>query len=104
MILQLNNLNDIKKETIGEDKMSTKLRQTIKVAYFTFWISVFFTRTSYAYIDPATTSYLFQIVAGLFIAFGASIVVFRKKITTWFQQLKLHLEESTIKRKAEKKK
>jgi hypothetical protein len=58
--------------------MKNKIKRILKVAYFTFWVSVLFTRTAHAYIDPATTSYLFQIVAGIFIAFGATIAVFWK--------------------------
>ena len=83
--------------------MASRLKRIIAVSYFSFWISVFFTRTAHAYIDPATTSYIFQIVAGLFIAFGAAIVVFWKKIKIWFQKMWLRIEEAQIKRSADKK-
>lgn len=82
--------------------MASRLKRVITVFYFSFWISVFFTRTAHAYIDPATTSYIFQIVAGLFIAFGAAIVVFWKKIRIWVQNMRLRIEEAQIKRRANK--
>ena len=82
--------------------MGNKMIKAFKIVYFSFWISVFFTRTAHAYIDPATTSYIFQIVAGVFIACGATIVVFWKKIKIWFQSMKLRFEEAQIKRKADK--
>ena len=40
------------------------------------------------YIDPATTSYVIQIVAGIIIACGAAIGVFWNKITRLFRKNK----------------
>lgn len=45
-------------------------------------------RSAHAYIDPATTSYLLQIVAGVFIAAGATVAVFWRKITFYFKKRK----------------
>ena len=51
-------------------------------------ITVMLTPTAYAYIDPATTSYVLQIVAGVFIAIGATVAIFWKKIAFWFKKKK----------------
>lgn len=40
------------------------------------------------YIDPATTSYVIQIVAGIIIACGAALGVFWNKITRFFRKKK----------------
>ncbi len=82
--------------------MHAKTKRLLGVLYFSFWISALFTKTAHAYIDPATTSYLFQIVAGLFIACGASIAIFWKKIVVWIKSVMLHLEELQIRKRAEK--
>ncbi|MGN0403572.1 MAG: hypothetical protein ACI4HQ_15125 [Acetatifactor sp.] len=42
----------------------------------------------YLYIDPATTSYIIQIIAGVVIACGAGIGVFWNKITRYFRKKK----------------
>lgn len=41
---------------------------------------------AYAYIDPATTSYVIQALAGVVIACGATILVFWRKIQFWFKK------------------
>ena len=53
-----------------------KLRATAKFIYFLLGFTLLFGMTSYAYIDPATTSYLIQIVAGVVIAAGATVGIF----------------------------
>ena len=44
--------------------------------------------TALAYIDPASTSYIVQIIAGLFIAGGAAIGIYRHKIRLFFRKRK----------------
>ena len=46
------------------------------------------TKTCYAYLDPATTSYVIQIVAGVVIACGAAVSIFWTKITRAFRKKK----------------
>lgn len=41
---------------------------------------------SFAYIDPATTSYLIQIIVGVVIAIGTGIGIFRSKIKKAFKR------------------
>lgn len=50
--------------------------------------AVILTPVCYAYIDPATTSYLIQIIAGIVIACGAAIGIFWNKITRFFRKKK----------------
>lgn len=56
--------------------------------YFTLCFAMMLETTASAYIDPATTSYLLQIIAGVFIACGATVAVFWRKITFWFKKKK----------------
>lgn len=57
--------------------------------YFFFWATLLFSTTAHAYLDPAATSYLIQIIAGVFIACGAFVGVFWKKIRLYFRNQKL---------------
>ena len=76
-----------------------------KIAAYVFFLSailLMFTRNAYAYIDPASTSYLFQIVAGVVIACGAALGIFWTRIKKWFAQKKLKAQEAKIIEKAER--
>ena len=56
--------------------------------YFLFFGTLLTMRSASAYIDPATTSYIIQIVAGVFIALGATVAIFWRKISFWFKKRK----------------
>lgn len=75
----------------------------LKFTYFFTLFTLFFGMTAYAYIDPATTTYLIQIVAGVFIAAGATVGIFWKKIKLFFRRKKMENLEKSLKKKAEKK-
>lgn len=47
--------------------------------------TVFLTQTA-AYVDPATTSYVIQIVVGVVIAIGTAAGIFRNKIARLFKK------------------
>lgn len=64
------------------------LRKFAAIAYFVFFGLLLTMRSADAYVDPATTSYLIQIVAGVFIAAGATVAIFWRKITFWFKKQK----------------
>jgi len=49
--------------------------------------------TAHAYIDPATTSYIIQIVAGIVIALGTIFGIYWKKIRGAFKKKKENTEE-----------
>ncbi len=78
-----------------------KLRATAKFIYFLLGFTLLFGMTSYAYIDPATTSYLIQIVAGVVIAAGATVGIFWKKIKLSFRRKRMEHLEKKKKKKAE---
>lgn len=63
-------------------------KRLIGLVYFLFFGTLLTLRSASAYIDPATTSYIIQIVAGVFIALGATVAVFWRKITFWFKKKK----------------
>lgn len=79
------------------------MKNGIKFTYFFLCCMALFSFTVYAYIDPATTSYLIQIVAGVFIAAGATIGIFWKRIKRYFREKKIEHLEKSLSKKADKK-
>lgn len=63
-----------------------------------------FIRPTFAYIDPATTAMVTQIVAGVFISLGVAFGVFRRKIIIFFKNLHVKREKRKIERRAGKTK
>ena len=59
-------------------------------------------RTTLAYIDPATSSYVIQIIAGVVIACGAAVGIFWKRIRMFFRNRKIKRLENKLNREAEK--
>lgn len=53
--------------------------------FFTCWWIVL-SMNAHAYIDPSAVTYIIQAVAGVFIALGAVITVFRHKIFAFFKK------------------
>ena len=41
----------------------------------------------FAYIDPATTAIILQVLVGFFVAFGLVFAIWWRKITTWIRSL-----------------
>ena len=56
-------------------------------SYYVLFMMVLFTAPAFAYLDPGTVSYVVSMIAGLFIAGGAAIAIFRRKIKLFFQNL-----------------
>ena len=54
------------------------------VAYFAFFVFLGTPVYAMAYVDPATLTYVIQIVAGLFIAGGVAIGIYWRKIKKLF--------------------
>jgi len=73
--------------------------------YFFTGVSLLLTTTASAYIDPATTAMLTQIVAGVFITLGVVFGVFRRKIVLFFKNISVNRTKRKIERqsKAEQK-
>ncbi|WP_337663986.1 hypothetical protein [Suilimivivens sp.] len=57
-----------------------------------------FTNYAQAYIDPSAVTYVIQAVAGVLIALGAAVTIFRHKILAFFKKSKKkdEKEEDTI--------
>ena len=65
----------------------------LRMAYFTFFMGMYCTIPAYAYVDPATTAMITQIVAGIFISLGVALGLFRRKIILFFKNLSVkHLQ------------
>lgn len=56
-------------------------------SYYVFFMMLLFSVPAFAYLDPGTVSYVVSMIAGLFIAGGAAIAIFRRKIKLFFQNL-----------------
>ena len=57
--------------------------------------------TALAYIDPAATSYILQIVAGVVIAGGVVAGIFWRKIRLFFRNMKMKRLEKSLTKKAD---
>lgn len=71
--------------------------------YYFVLATLMFSTTAHAYIDPAATSYLLQIVAGAVITCSVVVGVFWKKIRLFFRDQKIKHLEKKLTKKAEKK-
>jgi len=56
-----------------------KMKKSLGVAYFAFCLILFGTVESQAYLDPSTSTYVIQIVAGGLIAAGTAVGIFFHK-------------------------
>lgn len=50
------------------------------MTYFTFFLILTMPTHAWAYVDPATLTYVVQIIAGVFIAGGVAVGVYWRKI------------------------
>jgi len=58
------------------------------------------TTTASAYIDPATTAMLTQIIAGVLITLGVVFGVFRRKIIIFFKNMSINRTKRKIEKQA----
>ena len=63
-----------------------KYKKLFKIIFSVSLASVILTQNCYAYIDPAATSYIIQIVAGIIVALGAVFGVMWSKIKRFFKK------------------
>lgn len=73
-----------------------KKKNIFWVAYFTFFIILATPMTAWAYVDPATLTYVIQIVAGLFIAGGVVVGIYWRKIKRLFSKDKTAKTEKKV--------
>lgn len=64
------------------------MSRILKVSYFALGFLFLMSKSAQAYIDPATTSYVVQIIAGLVLAGGAAIGIYWHKIRRFFKNRK----------------
>jgi len=72
--------------------------------YFLIFTCMLSTTQASAYIDPATTAMLVQIVAGVFITLGVVFGVFRRKILMFFKNISIKREKRKIEKQMAKNK
>ena len=77
-----------------------RLKQALRLILLISCVMVLCSNTAYAYIDPATTSYIIQIVAGLFISLGVLAGTLSTKIRVFFLNLRINLMKRKIAREA----
>lgn len=77
--------------------MKKNLLKLLAFGYFFTCFYALFTVPVYAYIDPSAVTYIIQGVAGVLIALGAVITIFRHKIAALFKgKKKKNSEEEKI--------
>ncbi|MCL2661736.1 MAG: hypothetical protein FWE83_00195 [Oscillospiraceae bacterium] len=65
-------------------------------------VTLLMTTTASAYIDPATTAMLTQIIAGAFITLGVVFGVFRRKIILFFKNKSVNRTKRKIEKQVKK--
>jgi len=56
------------------------MKKSLKIVYFVFGFILFGTIESFAYLDPSTSTYVIQIVAGGVIAAGTAVGIYFHKL------------------------
>ena len=83
-------------------KVTSAVFRIIGTVYFLFFFCMFLTTPASAYIDPATTAMLTQIIAGVFITLGVVFGVFRRKIILFFKDKSVNRAKRKIEKQAAK--
>lgn len=76
------------------------MKKLVGRSYYVCFLLMLFSFQAFAYLDPGTVSYVVSMIAGLFIAGGAAIAIFRRKIKLFFQNLGKKEEPQTTETKA----
>ena len=72
------------------------VKKLIRRSYYIVFMMLLFAMPAFAYLDPGTVSYVVSMIAGLFIAGGAAIAIFRRKIKLFFQNLGKKNKRDTV--------
>lgn len=75
--------------------MKKIIGKTLSFVYFFSCFFTLFTMPVHAYIDPSAVTYVIQAVAGVLIALGAAVTIFRHKIVKFFKGKKKEETEET---------
>ena len=77
---------------------ATILLRVLATVYFAACLNACIVAPLQAYIDPATTAMITQIVAGVFISAGVAFGIFRRKIIFFFKNLSVKNLQRKIER------
>jgi len=80
------------------------LNKIAATVYFLFFLCMFLTMSASAYIDPATTAMLTQIIAGALITLGVVFGVFRRKIIMFFKNASVNRTKRKIEKQTKNQK
>lgn len=72
-------------------------KRILSHTYFTVFVMMFLMASAFAYLDPGTVTYVVSMVAALFIACGAALAIFRRKVKLFFQNLGKKKDTTEIK-------
>lgn len=64
------------------------MTRILKTSYFALGFLFLMLKSAQAYIDPATTSYIVQVIAGVVLAGGAAVGIYWHKIKRFFKNRK----------------
>lgn len=65
--------------------MKKRIGKVVSFLYFFHCFNLLFMMPVHAYIDPSAVTYIIQAVAGVLIALGAALTIFRHKIFAFFK-------------------
>jgi len=82
--------------------MKKAIGRAAGVIYFIVLFNMYTSFMASAYIDPATTAMLTQIIAGVFITLGVVFGVFRRKIIMFFKNMSVNRTKRKIEKQAGK--
>lgn len=68
------------------NEMKTRAKNLLRFGFYSAGAAVILTQSCFAYIDPATTSLIIQIIAGVVIACGTAVGIFWSRIKRKFKK------------------
>lgn len=82
--------------------MKKSLSSLSRKLFFAFFLALFLMASAQAYLDPAATSYIIQVISGVVIACGVAVGIFWKKIRLFFRKIKMKNLQRKIAKKGNK--
>ena len=82
------------------NKLSMIRKKLLRGIFICVFGALMCTYNTMAYLDPAATSYIIQIISGVVIACGVTVGIFWKKIRLFFRKQKINRLEKKLSKKA----
>ena len=76
--------------------MKRTLKKLPAYLYFGCFGALLLSAPAQAYLDPGTVTYVVSMVAALFIAAGAALAIFRRKVVLFFRNLGKKKDPTTV--------